>query len=127
MSKLVVLVACAAAWAAATSTSLAATPCDDCNAKMREQALEYLRKYDDPVQHEWLIREAREQERGSFEEFARRINLDTEQFGKLVEMLADQRLENRVTWERCHADMQRACRDRGYVSKTRAGARHPVG
>lgn len=104
MNKLVVLVGCAAAWAIATSTSLAATPCDDCNAKMREQAQEYLRKYDDPVQREGLLREAREQERSSLGEFALRINLDKEQFVKLVEMLANQRLENRVAWERCHAD-----------------------
>ncbi len=104
MNKLVVLLACAAGWTTASSTSLTAKPCDYCNAQMREQALEYLRKYDDPVQREWLLPEAREQERGSLEEFARRINLDAEQFGRLLEMLANQRLENRVAWERCHAD-----------------------
>ena len=71
---------------------------------MREQALEYLRKYDDPVQRQWLHREAVAQERSSHAEFAKRINLDAEQFGKLIEMLANQRLENRFAWERCHAE-----------------------
>ena len=37
MNKLVVLLACAAGWTTASSTSLTAKPCDYCNAQMRER------------------------------------------------------------------------------------------
>jgi hypothetical protein len=82
--------------------------CEDCQSRRREQALEFLRQYDDPAQRQLLREDARARARKANQEFARQRNLDAEQFRRVVEAITDYDLATRVVHERCNADP--ACR-----------------
>jgi hypothetical protein len=77
---------------------------DDRKTRNRQQAAEFLTRYEDPSRRGELRAQALDRARKGFEEFAKKQSLDAGQLEKLVAVIADQELERRVAQARCMAE-----------------------
>jgi hypothetical protein len=77
---------------------------DDHRARQRRLAEEFLERYADPAQRAQLRETTLDEVRRSTAGFEQRYGLTPEQYEKLVELLADEAIEQRLTAARCITD-----------------------
>jgi len=86
---------------AAGSTSVA----DSRSARNREQAAEFLRRYDNPETRAKLLADQVQLHRSIYSGLRSELDIDAERFDRLIKLFAEQQLDRRVRVARCLTDV----------------------
>lgn len=81
-----------------------ASVADSRNARNREQAKEFLRRYDNPETRAKLFQGQIENHRRIYSALRSELNIDAERFDLLIKSFADQQLDRQVRMARCLTD-----------------------